>query len=273
MIDMTFVPQPPLSNFIACLWFQEDYLPPHSRERVLPDGSVEIVINLREDRLAIAGANGKSSFEQGCGSLVYGPRTEIFLIDTTAATSILGVHFKSGGAFPFFRIPADEIHNCIFPLNLFWGSQTEDLRDRLMNTQSVIEKFYLFEAFLKTQLIRHPSRHPAVDYALCRLQSPLSTGKIADIVEQCGVSSRRLSQVFREQVGMTPKAFYRLQRFQIALQIINRGEDISWIDIALSCGYFDQSHFVHDFKVFSGLTPVEYQLQTGKRPGHVPITA
>lgn len=273
MIRSARVPQPPLSDFIACIWFQEDYLPPHPRERALPDGSAEVVINLREDRLAIGGQNPNSTFEQACGSLVYGPRTEYFLIDTSSPASILGIHFKPGGAFPFFGIPADELHNSILPLDLFWGNQTEDLRGRLVSAQSIAERFHLLESFLKAHIFAPLLRHPAVDYALRSSRSPFNTSKVADIVDQIGLSSRRFSQIFREQVGITPKAFHRLHRFQNAVQRILQSGQVDWADLALECGYFDQAHFIHEFKAFSGLTPLEYQMQEGKRPGHVPITA
>jgi AraC-like DNA-binding protein len=272
MPGLTFVPSPPLSDFISCIWFQEDYLPPHPKERALPDGSVEVIIVLRGDRLAGRGQALNSSYEQTCASLVYGPRTEVFLIDTSSPRSILGIHFKPGGAFPFFGIPADELHNHILPLDLFWGSQTDDLRERLAATRSVAERFHLMETFLRARVATPLIRHPAVDYALRIFQSPFNAFRVADVVDRVGLSSRRFSQLFREQVGMTPKAFHRLYRFQNALHRIVASEQVSWADLALACGYFDQAHFIHDFKAFSGLTPLEYQMQEGKRPGHVPIT-
>ena len=71
------------------------------------------------------------------------------------------------------------------------------------------------------------------------------------VIDAIGISARRFEQLFAEQVGLTPKLFCRIQRFQRVLHLINEQADIDWSDIALSCGYFDQSHFIHDFQSFS----------------------
>ena len=273
MVGLTYLPSPPLSDFVACIWFQENYLPPHPYELALPDGSIEVVIRLREAPRVRGDQRPKSPFDQAGGSLVYGPRTDVFLIDTATSRSILGIHFKPGGAFPFLGFPADELHNLILPLELLWGKQAQDLQGSLLSTCSVTEQFQLLEACLTDRLYPRLTRHPAVDYALRLFQSPLSAPRVIDLLDQIGLSSRRFSQLFREQVGMTPKTFHRLCRFQHTVQLIFPAEQIDSADVALACGYFDQAHFIHDFKAFSGLTPLEYHHQEGKRPGHVPVTS
>src|SRR5262245_7171154 len=92
------VPPPPLSDFVALLWLYEGYAPPHTKERLLPSGTVELVIDLSEDT-------------SGEGALVCGAHSRFFEIDTSAETNVIGVHFKPGGAFPFFDPPAGELHN------------------------------------------------------------------------------------------------------------------------------------------------------------------
>ena len=86
-----------------------------------------------------------------------------------------------------------------------------------------------------------------------------------------GISKRRFEQVFNEQVGLTPKLFCRIRRFQRVLQLINEQNDIDWTDVALSCGYFDQSHFIHDFQSFSGINPTEYVTRGSRYVNHVPM--
>jgi len=75
--------------------------------------------------------------------------------------------------------------------------------------------------------------------------------------------------MFREEVGLTPKLYCRIRRFQQVLALIRCGKPVEWADIALSCGYFDQAHFVHDFRAFSGITPSAYASHRGPHTNHV----
>jgi AraC-like DNA-binding protein len=94
---------------------------------------------------------------------------------------------------------------------------------------------------------------------------------IADMIDTIGVSPRWLTQVFRAEVGLTPKRYQRIQRFQAALCRIERNKHIDWADIAFASGYFDQAHFIHDFRAFSGLSPTDYYALRGARLNHVPM--
>lgn len=98
---------------------------------------------------------------------------------------------------------------------------------------------------------------------------------IAVTTERVGLSSRRFIELFRRQVGLTPKVFCRVRRFQQVLERVHREEvhrgDMEWAQVALACGYYDQSHFIHDFRSFSGLTPCEYRAAATPHLNHVPL--
>jgi methylphosphotriester-DNA--protein-cysteine methyltransferase len=92
------------------------------------------------------------------------------------------------------------------------------------------------------------------------------------VTDQIGLSQRRFIQVFRDEVGLTPKLFCRIQRFQEVLRRIGKGQQFEWVDVALDCGYYDQAHFINDFQAFSGLNPTAYLAHPRDRnPNHVPI--
>jgi AraC-like DNA-binding protein len=76
--------------------------------------------------------------------------------------------------------------------------------------------------------------------------------------KELGMSTRRLSDVFRSEVGLSPKAFCRIRRFAAVLKRIEGAADVDWTEVALACGYFDQAHFNHDFRAFSGMNPSAY---------------
>jgi AraC-like DNA-binding protein len=85
------------------------------------------------------------------------------------------------------------------------------------------------------------------------------------------LSPKRFIHLFGEATGLTPKMFCRVLRFQEVLCLIEKGQPICWTDLALSCGYFDQAHFIHDFQTFAGMTPGTYLTQHSEHRNHVPI--
>src|SRR5271166_1713118 len=125
-------PAPPLSDFVDVLWLHQGHEATHGKERLLPDGTVELVINLREDRIPVYDPWNPEQFHTIPGCVVSGPRSEFFVIDTASAASTIGVHFKPGGAFPFFRVPPAELSNQSVALEALWGEGSARLRERLL---------------------------------------------------------------------------------------------------------------------------------------------
>jgi AraC-like DNA-binding protein len=271
MISHAYIPQPPLSDFVALLWFQEGYDSPCAKERALPEGTVELVINLREDALPIVDRHNPSLSHRARGSIICGPHSEFFVIDHSGQPTIMGVHFKPGGAFPFLGARADELHNTILSLDTLWGAAAGNLRARLLEARDLNAKFLALQAFLLERADRPLARYPAVAFALQQFQCAPHMRTISQVVEQVGLCERRFIQVFREEVGLTPKLFCRVRRFQSVLRLIERQQQVDWADVAATCGYFDQAHFIHDFRAFSGLNPTTYLAQRGERLNHVPL--
>ncbi len=272
MIIRTYIPQPPLADFIELFWLYEGHDVPHAKERLLPTGTVELIINLRDDMLRVYDWLNTDQFQSFDGALICGPHSECFVIDpVTSQDLILGVHFKPGGTFPFFKLPADELHNTHVSLDTLWGAEAGYLREQLLEAATPETRFRILEQFLLAQAARPLARHPAVTFALKELHTVPPTRTISDVTEQIGLSSRRFIQVFSEEVGLTPKLFCRIRRFQEVLHLIEREQQVEWADIALTCGYFDQAHFIHDFRAFSGLNPTAYLAQRSEHLNHVPL--
>ncbi|HEX3093991.1 MAG TPA: helix-turn-helix domain-containing protein [Candidatus Angelobacter sp.] len=272
MLFATHIPQPPLNRFVDLFWFYDGYSPgPHSKERLMPDGSVELVINLKEDEARIYDREKLDKYVRLPGALLCGPHSSFFVIDTSQQASVIGVHFKPGGAFPFFKMPAGELHNLHVSLQDLWGPEAGLLRERLLEAQTPENKLRVLEECLLDQAFRPLERHRAVDCALGLFRNIHTAPAMADVSDQIGISSRRFIQLFSSEVGLTPKLFCRVRRFQQVLQMIHRGDDCDWADVAAGCGYFDQAHFIHDFKEFSGINPTTYLAQKTEHLNHVPI--
>jgi len=118
------------------------------------------------------------------------------------------------------------------------------------------------------RLVRPLELHPAVAYGLERFQQG---SRVDAVAGQIGLSSRRFAELFRREVGLTPKVFFRVRRFQRVLETVHRTRDVDWCRVALDCGYYDQAHFIHDFRTFSGLTPGEYYAAATPHLNHVPL--
>jgi methylphosphotriester-DNA--protein-cysteine methyltransferase len=94
---------------------------------------------------------------------------------------------------------------------------------------------------------------------------------ISDVTGQTDFSQKRFIQLFSDEVGLTPKLYCRIRRFQQVVRGVEKGQRVDWADVALLSGYFDQAHFIHDFQAFSGLNPSAYLMQRTGHLNHVPI--
>src|SRR5262249_57961740 len=106
MLPLSYVPISPLLDFVEDFWLYDGYTQPHFKERILPSGTFELVINLRDDELRIYDAAQPERCNRFSGALVSGTYGGFFVIDTAEEVSIMGVHFRPGGAFPFLGLPA-----------------------------------------------------------------------------------------------------------------------------------------------------------------------
>jgi AraC-like DNA-binding protein len=239
-----YAPRGPLSEFVALFWHWRGHTAPRSTERLLPMATMELVVRL---------GGGKP------GGGVSGPHSEVFFLERTANDELVGVHFKPGGALPFLGVPAGDLHNRSVTLDDLWGERdAARIVAHLFEAPTSRAKFALLERRLLEVAFRPLVRHPAVSFALAELKSDSSIRSSADVARQLQMSQRRFIQVFRDEIGLTPKLYARIERLQAVLRRIELLDDVDWADVASSCGYFDQSHFIHDFRDFTGLRPSDY---------------
>jgi AraC-like DNA-binding protein len=292
MLYQLYSPPPPLGHFVELLWLYEGFRPEHPRERLLPTGTVEMVIDLRQDRILTYGRRDVQRPFTLSSSVVCGAHSEFFVIDTASQDAVIGVHFRPGGAFPFLKLPHGELHNQHVDLSSLWGRQTaSELRERLLAAPTPDGKLRVLEKVLLDQAHGAFERHPAVAYALREFQTAPGERTIGDVTELTGLSARRFIDVFEKEVGLTPKLFCRVRRFQRVLQEIQSGAvpgrpgsdsngasrhatngcAVDWATIALNCGYYDQAHFIHDFRAFSGINPSSYLAAHTPHLNHVPL--
>jgi AraC-like DNA-binding protein len=271
MFIRRYIPQSPLSAFVSCLWYSEGAPNTHSKERLLPNGEAAIIFNLRDDPLRIYQALNCGRHNSYGHAMLFGARANCFVIDTCQQERVVGIQFRAGGAFPFFRMPVCELEGESFALDDLWPMRAGEIRARLLAAESVDAMFAILECCLLDQLVRPLELHPAVTYALEQFRSPARSSSVAAVTARIGLSQRRFIQLFHQQVGLTPKTFSRVRRFQRVLCSIHAKREVDWAQLALDCGYYDQAHFIHDFQAFSGLTPRIYMTRATPHLNHVPL--
>jgi len=271
MIFATHVPRPPLNQFIEFLWFHEGINPDYPLERVLPDGSMELIFNLRDENRHVFDPISRHPRKTYRRSWLSGPHSEFIVIDTALNASMIGVHLRPGGASAFFGLPLSELRNSVVELDTIWNHAAENLRDQLLETRAPSAKFRILENALLARCRGFAPRHRAVIHALERFTREPDNISVEKVTAEVGLSRRRLIEIFNEQVGMTPKVFCRVRRFQRAIGQIQQRRTVNWTDVAIGCGYYDQAHFINDFRGFCGITPGDYAGENPEYPNFVPI--
>lgn len=265
------IPKPPLSGFVRCIWYSEGAPGPHARERLMPNGEAALVFNLRDEEMRLYDADDMDRYVS-CGvAAITGPRTGCFAIDTASEDRVIGVEFQPGGTFPFFREPGAELANRSAALDCLWGRAAAEIREQLLAAPSVDAMFAVLERALMERLVRPMELHPAIEFARVHICRAPHIATVGAVVDRIGLSQRRFIELFRDQVGLTPKAFCRVRRFQRVLEGVHRRDGVDWAEVALDGGYYDQAHFIHDFQGFSGMTPAVYLERATEHLNHVPM--
>jgi AraC-like DNA-binding protein len=254
MLYLTRSPVPPLGDFVEYLWALND-APAHGHERIVAAGTLELVVNLHEDEFRVYDPLDLGSFRRFSGAMVAGAYRAPFVIDTREHAAIVGVHFRPGGAAAFLGVPPGELADTHVDLASLWGKRAALLRERLCAAAGTEQRFEILNGALLESFSPPRERHRAVRFALGRLDQGAAVGQVCDRV---GLSRRRLIEVFTADVGMTPKLFARVRRFQRAFAGARELRVPSWSELARECGYFDQSHMIRDFLAFAGTSPAEF---------------
>lgn len=264
MVFLQQSPNPVLRPWIQSLWYCRAPHIAHRRERVLPNGCMQILINLSGDYLTDCGEDGTATLRLP-RAIIVGARARYGVVNTADMEELLGIVIRPGGFAGMFRERADLFFECSVGLEEVLSDT--DFTDRLREISTPAEKLRFVELFL-TERIRENTRHSnSVDQAL-HLFRDKGFG-VAECARSIGISERRLSEVFQEHVGIAPKMWCRLRRFQSALRSLHDGADISWAELALRCGYYDQSHFANDFRAFSGINLSTYSAHHGRWQNHI----
>ena len=264
----------PLSDFLDSLIYFEDMRPPHSLDRFLPDGNTELIIEL-SDAPQYIHHNDTLEIVQSCRyAWVSGVRTHPITIPSGRESTKLVVTFKKGMARAFYPFPMHELTDSVVMADLVFGRRILDFRERLLFTRSPQEMFQLVELFLLNMAgdkLYEDTKVTSVVYAVTSMFRQPTLLNFKKMGEQIGYSQKHFIELFKGQVGVPPKQYLKIARFQKAIKAIEGNRPIQWSDIAMDSGFYDQAHFINDFKFFSGFTPNEYIKRKASILNYVPV--
>ena len=229
-------PAPPLDRYIECFWWSHRDGPQAHSEHMLPSGRAQLLFALHETPILCHPSVGVS-FHPGAAGAVLG----------TSMAELVDRHV---------------------PLDAIWGTRGADLHQRLMSAAAPQEMFRILEQSLSARMHRPLLIHPAVAHALTSCPDAASLARVADIQRASGYSPRHFIALFRSAIGLNPKHYYRIRRFNSAVRSIAAADGQGLSGIAAAAGYSDQAHLTREFREFAGVAPTLYRPSGIDRPLH-----
>ncbi|HKP70295.1 MAG TPA: helix-turn-helix domain-containing protein [Pyrinomonadaceae bacterium] len=245
-------PTSDLCQIVKCYWALE-YDKQHGSqpELVLPDGCPEIVFNLSDRFLRVH----SDSEERQPGTLFAGQMSRSIMLRPSGSVKLFGVRLQPAGASSLVNFPVSEITDAIVGFDDACGREGRELEERLNLATTFEERIWIFEAWVRTKRSQTVNRDQLASEASLLIAEGRGSHSISTIANRIGVSERRLERHFKHRIGISPKTFSRIVRFQAVVRSVQNDMTVDVLETALDLGYYDQSHLIRDFREFSGITP------------------
>jgi AraC-like DNA-binding protein len=264
-------PRPALRPFVETVWALDERdrgtFEAH-REHVIPTGGMHVVFRLGDDPLRLFDHESDRTGRLIGTMLIGGARSRFYIREVAGPSISVGAVLKPGAAELLFGVPANELSDAHTALEDVWGQRARAMRDELAELPSPGQRLDAFEQILACRLPIVQGIHPAVASALQQLRAPAA---IHEVVRASGYSHRRFIALFTRAVGLTPKTYCRVLRFQRVLRSAASAGSQSLADVAMAAGYSDQSHLNREFREFTGVTPGQYRWASPRAPHHVRV--
>ncbi|HMG89914.1 MAG TPA: helix-turn-helix transcriptional regulator [Chryseolinea sp.] len=255
-INMSFErisPRTELRRYIECFWIVEDTDPSPMIQKIIPDGFSEMIFHFGDTYLIKL----DRKWTRQSWSLLGGQITSHFFLKNTGVSSILGIKFKPAAIGLLFNIDMHALTNRVVSLTGFGHLDLIAFEGLLKNTGDHSKRIAVIEDYLSNYL-RVDQNEPVINAAIEQIFSSNGMVPVAEICKQCGCSERQLERMFRKYVGLSPKLYSRIIRFAYIFQLAQGRKEMNGSELGIASGYYDQSHFIKNFKAFTGEEPSEY---------------
>lgn len=249
-------PSAELAPYVKYYWTLSDcaHQTQSRKQRIVPNGLPELTFYFED----IPDYSRQGQSIRSC-SVLNGQQDRFYDVLVRGSLNMFSVVFQAWAVKLFFQVPASELYNINLPADTLLKAKVRELESRLAGSRAAEEKVIVVERFLMKQLSTHR------EYELmriCRSMAAINrSGGRAGVEELSSLaclSRKQFERCFREQVGISPKKFLKVVRFQYVLFRQQTSPANSLTELAYDCGYYDQSHMINDFKSLSGMTPKAY---------------
>lgn len=249
----TLPPPETLRDFVRFFWILESDGSPYTH-RSMADGCPELIFHYEGvfDELKTDGHSEKS-FTAG----IHGQSQQYSRFTINKRFGIFGAYLYPFALPVLFNIPASACSNQLVDLSALPGSDLHELEERMLGAADNTERYNILTTFLEKRLLKNRQDASGLFSSVQLIIRQKGLVTVEQVAAKSGYSERQLERHFKTFSGFSPKLFSRIVRFQAALnEYGNRNKTLT--EIAYDCGYYDQSHFIHEFKQFSGHHPRSY---------------
>ena len=246
-------PRPDLQYVVKCFWTLEmDAQSTPSRQRIIPDGCMEMIFHF--------GDPYRQFFEDGScitqpRSFVFGQITRFIEIEPTGVSGIISARFLPEGLAPFLTVPVNSLENRAVSMSELFGQAGSQLELEVIQADTNQDRIQLIENFLLSILSK-----PVVAAGITRscvevIMAAQGQLGISDLAQKMKLNRRQLERKFESEIGMSPKQLSRAIRLQATIRKLGEKKFNTLTDLAYDNGYYDQAHFIRDFREFTGISP------------------
>lgn len=246
-----------LQPYIKQYWCIENVLLNGEKhiQRIIPSGLPELSLYIG-NRPQIIG--NKKDFEDNF--ILNGHQNEFYDLQIEKELSVFSIVFQPQGLMTFFRFPLNELYNQSVPLKYLNRKLEQEILPYLTNEQSFEKRIRIVESFFSDILKEEHNRFnfTRINHTISIVRQTRGKISIENLASESCLSRKQFERIFSELIGITPKKYINTIRFQFSLYLKSRDEKLNITDLAYESGYYDQAHFINDFKILTGITPKQY---------------
>jgi AraC-like DNA-binding protein len=256
---LRYRPAAPLDRYVSCFWWSRREAPQHYSEHMLPSGGAQMVFALHDTPIACLPDPASTRTIKWSRTVVHGPQWTYYIAGPKPRGAVVGVAFRPGAAAAVLGIAMTDLADHHVSLSTLWGRRGQQLHERLMVAADPMEIFGILEQDFSACIRHSLLMHPAVSHALKSWSPTRPPARVSDVQLESGYSPKHFIALFRSAIGLTPKHYYRIQRFNSVVQCLASERHRDLAETAATLGYADQAHLTRDFREFAGVTPTQYR--------------
>jgi AraC-like DNA-binding protein len=249
-----YKPSPLLETYVRCYYTIDSDDQAVFEDKAFATGCIEVMFTLHGSPWLTEREEG---FVKAAPIELWGQILKPLSFKTSGSSNIFGIRFHPATAALLLRGEIHRFNDGVFDLVGVLGNSIIDLHAQLQDAGAIDQQVKLVDSYLIKRLSADPktiNRIGLVQKVMTELTHKDFFDNIDNLASRYGISSRYLQKVFLQQTGLTPKLYSKINRFQNSLILIGKGGQ-SLTDVAYACGYFDQSHFIREFRSFTGFSP------------------